>query len=70
MRIWHLDPPESSSKRDWTGEVVGEFCKGGARVAMVEVSLTSVHCLLWRQFVSGIGLIIVERYGHDIDHER
>lgn len=35
MRIWRIEPQD---KDGWSSEVVGEFGKGGARVAMVDVS--------------------------------
>ena len=39
VRIWRLDPPERDEKREgWTAESVGDWGKGGARVAMVDVS--------------------------------
>jgi nucleoporin SEH1 len=39
VRIWRVEAPDEDSGREsWTGEVVGEFGKGGARVGMVDVS--------------------------------
>jgi len=35
VRIWRIEPQD---KDGWSSEVVGEFGKGGARVAMVDVS--------------------------------
>jgi len=39
VRIWRIEPQDKDEKKDgWSSEVVGEFGKGGARVAMVDVS--------------------------------
>jgi hypothetical protein len=44
VRIWRVEPPEKEGKKvEWTSEVVGEFGKGGAKVAMVDVSLRQDH---------------------------
>ncbi|KAK1924640.1 WD40-repeat-containing domain protein [Papiliotrema laurentii] len=41
VRIWRMEPPEKEAKRgEWTAEVVGEFGRGGARVAMVDWNAT------------------------------